>query len=283
MGSPKGDWGPTRDPKRNAQIRRQVEKEAAAEAAFLRHLQAFRERRAEKLPTMVAHINDQIPHLLDSWAIWVNGAITDADYPIEDATKDYWLIALAGNLIWAATCFIDPALPIAITLIKVMSVSGAVIGAGAPEKLGPPPANPPSPKEKIRDQLAKARGRLQREYTAKSREWASRFIRLQDWDVNDTTIVEEFNVYLWSQMFPTIPYDDDRFSKILEMAKTAVGSAVADYNRQWAECKRKNKWAGPAELLKHGDFRPVIRVSFAGKPLWDTSDIANRGGDLRFH
>jgi hypothetical protein len=49
MGYPKGDWAPTRDPKRNAEITREVKKEAANEAAYLKHLQAFRERRAQNL------------------------------------------------------------------------------------------------------------------------------------------------------------------------------------------------------------------------------------------
>jgi len=50
MGYPQGDWAPTRDPKRNAEITREVKKEAAYEAAYLEHLQAFRERRAQNLP-----------------------------------------------------------------------------------------------------------------------------------------------------------------------------------------------------------------------------------------
>jgi len=51
MGNPKGDWRPTRDPKRYAQIHREAEeataKQAAIEAAYLKHLQAFRESRQD--------------------------------------------------------------------------------------------------------------------------------------------------------------------------------------------------------------------------------------------
>jgi hypothetical protein len=61
MGNSKGDWGPTRDPKRNAQLDEAAKKQAAIEAAYLKHLQAFREKRAEKLPAVEAYINDQIP------------------------------------------------------------------------------------------------------------------------------------------------------------------------------------------------------------------------------
>jgi len=57
MENPKGDWRPTRDPKSYEQIRREAEeaeaKQAAIEATCLKHLQAFREKRQEKLPAVV--------------------------------------------------------------------------------------------------------------------------------------------------------------------------------------------------------------------------------------
>jgi hypothetical protein len=284
MGNPKGDWGPTRDPKRNAQISRDADKQAAIEAAYLRHLQAFRERRTEKLPAVEEYINHHIPILLNAWQQQVDNAITDESYPMEPESKVFWWIALGGNLLWAATCFLNPAAAGEMVLIKLMSVIGAAIGTGVAEKASPPPDTPDAAKVGLRQQIAKARGKLEAEFQKKRREWASSFVRLQDWAKNDDTLLDEFNVYLWQQMFPTIPYDDDRFDQIRIMAVEAVKSAVADYNRQWKEFKRATVWAGQKELKKHHvAFQPVIRISFGGKPLWDSSDIAVGRANLRFH
>lgn len=140
MGNPKGDWAPTRDPKRNAEITRQWQKQAANEAAYLKHLQAFRERRAHNLPGIEKYINQQIPILLGAWQEQVDNAITDAEYPVEPESKIFFWIALGGNLLWAATCLVNPAAGLA---IGVMSFAGAFIGSGGIQKVAGEPDSPP--------------------------------------------------------------------------------------------------------------------------------------------
>jgi hypothetical protein len=142
MGNPKGDWAPTRDPKRNAEITRQWQKQAANEAAYLKHLQAFRERRAHNLPGIEKYINQQIPILLGAWQEQVDNAITDAEYPVEPESKIFFWIALGGNLLWAATCLVNPAAGLA---IGVMSFAGAFIGSGGIQKVAGEPDSPPRP------------------------------------------------------------------------------------------------------------------------------------------
>ena len=276
MANPKSDWAPSRDPKKNARYEREANKQAAIEAAYLKNLQAFRERRAEKLPAVEKYINQQIPILLTAWQGQVDNAITDEDYSVEQDSKAYWWIALSGNLVWAATCFLNPAAAGAATLIKVMSFTGAAFGSGTLEKASPTPETPGSPKEAIRKQIAKARGRLEEEFQKKRHEWASHFSKLQDWDKPDGTLLDEFNSYIWTRMFPTIPYDTDRFDQIRMMAAKAVKSTVADYNRQWRDFQRANVWSGAKERKKHNVvFQPVLRVSFEGTPLWDAKDVHN--------
>ena len=70
MGYPKGDWAQTPDPKRKAEITREVKKEAA-------YLQAFQERRAQDLPGIEGYINTHIP--LHARRSEVGLAITDAE------------------------------------------------------------------------------------------------------------------------------------------------------------------------------------------------------------
>jgi hypothetical protein len=99
MGYPKGDWAPTRDPKRNAEITREVKKEAANEAAYLKHLQAFRERRAQNLPGIEEYINTHIQIPLNARKSEVDLAITGAEkIPVAPESKILWWIALGGGL-----------------------------------------------------------------------------------------------------------------------------------------------------------------------------------------
>ena len=74
MGYPKGDWAQTRDPKRNAEITREVKKEAA-------YLQAFRERRARDLPRIEEYINTHIP---------LNARKSDVDLAILAQRRPQW-------------------------------------------------------------------------------------------------------------------------------------------------------------------------------------------------
>jgi hypothetical protein len=90
MGYPKGDWAQTPDPKRNAEITREVKKEAA-------FLQGFRERRAQDLPGIEEYINTHIP--LNARKSEVDIAITDAEKtPAAPESKILWWIALGGGL-----------------------------------------------------------------------------------------------------------------------------------------------------------------------------------------
>jgi len=283
MGNPKGDWAPTRDPKRNAEITRQWQKQAANEAAYLKHLQAFRERRAHNLPGIEKYINQQIPILLGAWQEQVDNAITDAEYPVEPESKIFFWIALGGNLLWAATCLVNPAAGLA---IGVMSFAGAFIGsggiqkvAGEPDSPPPPPNSPEGAKTGLRQRVAKARGKLEKYFLEKGHEWGSGFESLQDWEQSDAIILNQFNAYIWKQMFPSIPYDDDRFDQIRLMAVDAVTSAVSDFNGQWAKFKRNAVWFGAKERKKQNIvFRPVLKVSFAGKPLWNAAEVHGQSG-----
>jgi hypothetical protein len=276
MGNPKDDWGPTRDPRRNAQIRREVDKQAAIEAAYLKHLQAFRERRAQNLPGIAMYINQQIPILLGAWQQQVDNAITDAVYPIPHESQVFWWIALGGNLLWAATSLLDPAVAAEQALIILMSHVGGIAAAGAAKKAWGEPDSPEGAKEKIRQQIAKARGELDKYFQEKRREWGSRFERLQDWDQSDDILLDQFNAYIWKQMFPSIPYDADRFDRIRLMAVEAVQSAVADYTNQWIKFERFAAYYGEKERKRHNiGFRPVLRISFGGKPLWSATDVAS--------
>ena len=92
MGYPKGAWAQTRDPKRNAEITREVKNEAA-------YLQAFRERGAQELPGIEEYINTHTQIPLNARKSEVDLAITDAEnIPVAPESKILWWIALGGSL-----------------------------------------------------------------------------------------------------------------------------------------------------------------------------------------
>jgi hypothetical protein len=263
-----GDWAVTRNPARNAQIEREVAKQAAIEAAYLKHLQAFRERRAQNLPGIEKYINQQIPILLDAWQQQVDNAVTDEPYAVAEESKVFWWLALAGNMVWAATSFLDPAIAIENELIVLLAHTGAAVNAGVVKELWGDLDSSHGAKVFMRQKIAKARGDLEALFQGKRREWGSRFERLQDWEQADEILLDQFNVYIWQQMFPTIAYDAGRFDQIRVMAVQTVHGAVADYNRQWMEFKSSAAWFGEAELKKHNIvFRPVLMIKFGDKLL----------------
>lgn len=290
----RGDWGPTRDPKRNAQIRRQtteteIEADYRREQDYLKHLEAFRERRRQQVPGMEKSINEAIPMLLGAWQQQVDNAITDAQFPGEDESQKYFWIALAGNLLWAATVFLNPAAAGEMTLIRWMSGVGATIGSGAWERTSKDPhtTSPPphDPKLIVRQQVAKARGKLEEQFQKKRREWALGFTKLQDWGQPDDAALDLFNRYIWTQMFPWIKYDSDRFDHIRLEALEKVKGTLADYNRQWQQFKRSTVWAGKAEQKRHGvEFRPILLITFGGTVISGrAADLPQSKVDTKFH
>ena len=90
MGYPKSDWAQTPDPKRKAEITREVKKEAA-------FLQGFRERRTQDLPGIEEYINTHIP--LNARKSEVDIGIADAEKtPAAPESKILRWIALGGGL-----------------------------------------------------------------------------------------------------------------------------------------------------------------------------------------
>lgn len=69
---------------------------------------------------------------LDTWYQNVRWGIEKASLDGPDEAMTWFLIALGGNLVWAATAFVNPAAAIA---IRAMSVGGAAIGSGTAQQL----------------------------------------------------------------------------------------------------------------------------------------------------
>lgn len=77
-------------------------------------------------------VSNIIASHLQVWYFAMLNGIEHASLSGNDEALKWFLIALGGNLVWAATAFVDPAASFA---IKAMSVGGAVVGSGTLEKL----------------------------------------------------------------------------------------------------------------------------------------------------
>ena len=64
--------------------------------------------RPRRLAGLEKYVNHQVQINLTGWKEEVDQAINRAAAPAEPESRIYWYIALAGNLLWAATCLLDP-------------------------------------------------------------------------------------------------------------------------------------------------------------------------------
>ncbi len=218
-------------------------------------------------------VHQQIPINLGAWKTEINDAIGLAAPPAQPESRFPWYLALAGNLLWAATCLIAPpaAAGIAATeiaigeaaerfmtrkeiakqlasdivqeaaknkdqvnsfLTKTMSFGGAAVGSGILEPKKEP--GPDDGKALVRKIIGERRANLEDDYKKNMRDnWTKQLLATWDeWDDIDEPL-ELFDLFLWGQMFPRIPYDEERFNAIRTGAQRVIESALADYNRQW--------------------------------------------------
>jgi hypothetical protein len=219
-------------------------------------------------------VHQQIPINLGAWKTEVNDAIGIAAPPARPESRFFWYLALAGNLVWAATCLIAPPAAAGIAaaelaageaaerfmtrkeiarqlatdltkeaakdadkvrsfVSKTMNFGGAAVGSGVLESKKKDPG-PDDGKALVRDIIGKRRANLEDDYKKNMRDdWTKTLLEKWDeWDDVDEPL-EGFDLFLWTQMFPSIPYDENRFNTIRNGAQRVIESALADYNRQW--------------------------------------------------
>jgi hypothetical protein len=76
-----------------------------------------------------------IHHHLRTWYENVHFGLDRADLSGDDDAKKWFVVALVGNLAWAATAFLNPALVADVALAKLLSVGGATVGSGTLQQL----------------------------------------------------------------------------------------------------------------------------------------------------
>jgi hypothetical protein len=188
-------------------------------------------------PKRLAELEKYLHHLvliyLDEWKEQVDTAITDAQPPALRASQRYWFIALAGNLLWAATCFVNPT---SLIVIRVMSVAGGLVAAGTIEKMVETgDKTPKDGRGVVREAIAKKRWELEKIFLPMVKQWALELDNLALNPNNLETVdldVAVLDSYVWKQMFPPIPFEE-RFHSIYKLSLEKITATLADYNRQY--------------------------------------------------
>lgn len=197
---------------------------------------------------------------LDEWLTQMISAKSDAAAPPEESKQNFF-IALAGNLLWAASCFVPgagivkAASSVAVYgigssgnrqyaevggmtslgkgLYAAMALTGAVAGAGG---MAIDSAGAPSGKDVVATVLNDKRKKLG-EYLRKSAQsWAGELVRQKgfsadDYAANAAGYLAAFETVLWQGIFPSIPFEG--FTEIYQSALQAINLALADFNSQY--------------------------------------------------
>ena len=85
---------------------------------------------------------------LQKWWVGTRFGAQNAALSVQEDAFPWFAVALAGNLIWAATVFVPPASAVA---IAAMSIGGALLGSGSLEQYDKLILDDPPPSESFRD------------------------------------------------------------------------------------------------------------------------------------
>jgi hypothetical protein len=122
---------------------------------------------------MEDHMARYINEGLLQWSIAAEGAVEEASDPDDADSIVYWLISLAGNLLWAATVFFPPAgiAAAASTATKAASLLGATLGSDTARKALQNPSNTADAKSFLRDAIATKGDQLNKMFVASAADW----------------------------------------------------------------------------------------------------------------
>jgi hypothetical protein len=177
----------------------------------------------------------------------------DPDFASESGVmaKAAFGIALAGNLVWAATCLMPP---VAAVAIAAMSFGGAAVGSGAVPMIGggePPKSTQPSFKLAAAAALAQARDRLSQAGKGVVKDVAD------DCAAGNVSDIEEQKQRLWAKLFST---GYNQAEPIEAAAAAKLATAGPSFVAQWRAHKNSK------EVQDEAWRRTTARIERDGYP-----------------
>ena len=317
MGGPKDDWSPTR-PQKKSPPPRKTAHEIKKEAAWKRKMRFIDQYnwkpptdeelrkagllndadKSKRLKALQERIDLQIQVYLTQWKNEVDSAIDQAPAPQESKGRFEFYLALAGNLLWAATAFIGPGLvgkivtgstgllmgekateKVTARIVQTMSVTGATAGSNTLGEFFPNKSTSSLTAEDGKDLVRTVAGLEMTElmdiYREASIQWAK--------DMDDTIFefvgkdadrLRLFEQKVWEHMFPRIPFDHHRLNEIRERCKKKVALFLIDFRAQWN--KFQQDLMAPSSVntayalyamgtlaLRETTFKPKMNISLA--------------------
>jgi len=255
-------------------------------AEFLRDLNQLRiqqEARDRFLDDLQVVMKHKILEDLDRWKEAVDSVIALAPIPQAQDSEVYWWIALAGNMIWAATSLMTDG---AATVI--MSFGGGALASGV---LTPRPDNRAAGRDFVRKAVAQTRGQMEEHKALRSmaRDWATEFmtnIYGKDMDASPEgirkaqqkfgtsyDIDQMFDEFVWDHLFTVDANDTRKYTIIGDLALKNVIAALDYFNQEFKRWRQKGAqhhrngttYLSVEELEQKYPFKPDLGMAF-GRP-----------------
>lgn len=236
---------------------------------------------ADPKKDLVEHIHQSGGRFLLAWLNEVNQALNHASAPNEGT--DYWLLALAGNLLWAASCFVPGAGIVAgaaaagaaaagmskvgKAMYAIMAIGGATLGSGTVDKLqAVDQSGQPTGKDVVQHHLNAKYKKLTEYLADKNEEWVTQLMALPKFKNPDSFKTWEaylgaVDEWLWASIFPPIAFND--LDKIYDGALGKLNGVLASFNRQYRDWIDSTKAKGYTEVKLGPRFGPIPTTDWA--------------------
>jgi len=187
---------------------------------------------ASSFQKLATEADKMIEEFVQDWIDMANLGYSSVDKSIDEAPRDYWLLALAGNLGWAVAGFF----PIT-AAVKVIVIGNAVLGAGAADKVvAATKFKPPSVDKVLAGRIAETADALEKLFLARRSAdgWQLEIALL---DVETPQGHADAKLMIWGKMFPGINYEKRR-QEMLKVMTANIESQVKSFKTQWAWWKK---------------------------------------------
>ena len=261
MGHGKGDWSPAGPKPKVVPAPHKTKTEIDREAEWKRKMRfienykwkppkpskadetlaaAAKKEKRKRMKALQERLDLQVQIYLTQWKNEVDSAIDQAAYPADEESRFGFYVALAGNLLWAASSFINPAVGLGSRIIQVMSFTGATAGSGTFTVLFP---NRPisslsekDGKDLIRQVAGIEATELQDIFREAIPHWASELDEpLAEFVGSDAQRLLMFEKRVWERVFPVVAFDDDKLNVIRNKCKDKTAKLLVEYKAQWRD------------------------------------------------
>jgi len=218
---------------------------------------------ATPLEKLAKEADKMIEEFVQDWIDMANLGYSSVDKSITDAPRDYWLLALAGNLGWAIAGFF----PITGT-VKLIVIGSAVLGAGSADKVvAATKLKPPSVDKLLAGRIAETADALEKLFL--SQRSASAWEKdIAPFDIDTPQGYADAKLVIWRKVFPAIDYQKRR-QEMLKVMTANIESQVASFKTQWAHWKKN--WYKPYTkcMDKELEKYPVAFIGIDYKSMRD--------------